>query len=89
MIHCFLVYDRFRVDLTEGNVNGKNGPIDELLFAVAVQANIQAKEEYLIYRNALINDILKRGEFDGVELKTILLAREEGLVLLKDNLKQN
>jgi len=86
MIHCFLVYDRFRVDITEGNDNGKNGPIDQLIYSVAVQPNIPAKEEYLIYRNALKGKILKRKEFEGVELKTILLAREEGLALLKANL---
>jgi hypothetical protein len=86
MIHCFLAYDRFRVDLTEGNANGKNGPIDRLIFTIPVQPNIPAKQEYLIYRNALKEHILERREFEGVELKTILLAREEGLALLKDNL---
>jgi len=86
MIHCFLAYNRFRVDLTEGNANGKNGPIDRLIFTIPVQPNIPAKEEYLIYRNALKEHILKRKEFEGVELKTILLAREEGLALLKANL---
>lgn len=87
MIHCFLVYDRFRIDLTEGNRNGKNGPIDQILCSLAVQPNISAKDEYLFYRSALKDDILKRPEFKGVELKTILLAREEGLTRLKDNLK--
>lgn len=87
MIHCFLVYDRYRIDLTEGNANGKNGPIERLLYTAAVQPNIPAKDEYLIYRDALKNEILRRPEFRAVELKTILLAREEGLKLLKDNLK--
>jgi len=87
MIHCFLAYDRYRVDLTEGNANGKNGPIDQLIATAAVQPNIPAKEEYLIYRNALKDTILKRKEFEDVQLKTILLAREEGLALLKANLE--
>lgn len=86
MAHCFLVYDRYRVDLTEGNANGKNGPIDQLIVTAPVQPNIPAKEEYLIYRNALKDSILKRKEFQNVKLKTILLAREEGLALLKANL---
>jgi hypothetical protein len=37
-----------------------------------------------IDRAGHISKIFK--EFEGVELKTILLAREEGLALLKDNL---
>ena len=86
MIHCFLVYEGFRVDLSEGNANGKNGPIDKLLFTIAVQPDISAREEYLIYRKALKDFILKREEFEGVELKTILFAREEGLALLRANL---
>jgi hypothetical protein len=44
------------------------------------------KEEYLIYRNALKDNILKRQEFEGVGLKTVLMAREQGLVLPKSNL---
>lgn len=87
MIHCFLVCNSYRVDLTEGNFNGKNGPIDQLLYMEAVQPDIPAKEEYLIYRKALKNDILKRPEFKAVELKTVLMAREEGLAVLKANLK--
>lgn len=86
MIHCFLVYERFRVDLSEGNANGKNGPIDRLIFTMAARPDITAREEYLIYRNACKERILKREEFEGVALKTILLARQEGLALLKANL---
>ena len=86
MVHCFLSDGRHRVDLTEGNVNGKNGPIDDFLYTRAVEANISAKDEYLLYRNALKDRILKREEFQCVELKTILQAREEGLGLLKDRI---
>lgn len=83
MVHCFLSNGSHRVDLTEGNANGKNGPIDEFLHVAEVEANISAKNEYLLYRNALKDRILNREEFQTVELKTILRAREEGLVLLK------
>ena len=27
--HCFLIFREYRIDLTEGNCNGKNGPIDQ------------------------------------------------------------
>ena len=83
MIHCFLEYRDYRVDLTEGNQNGKNQPVDELFFTARVQSNISAKDEYILYRQALKERILRRDDMQGVDIKTILHAREEGLVLLK------
>jgi hypothetical protein len=88
MIHCFLEYGNYRVDLTEGNRNGKNRPIDDFLFTDRVAAAISARDEYLIYRKALSEVILKRPELAGADLKRILHAREEGLKLLKANLQQ-
>ena len=88
MLHCYLCYQNHRVDLTEGNKNGKNRPIDDLLFAVRVSPNISEKEEYLLYRMALRDDILKRPEFDGVDLKKLLKARENGLALLRSKIFQ-
>ena len=87
MIHCFLEYEDYRVDLTEGNRNGKNRPIDDFLFTDRVEATISAKDEYMIYRKALSEVILKRPELEGADLKRILHAREEGLKLLKANLQ--
>jgi hypothetical protein len=86
MIHCFLEYGNYRVDLTEGNRNGKNRPIDAFLYTGRVEAAISAKDEYLIYRKALSEVILKRAELKEVDIKRILHAREEGLKLLKANL---
>jgi hypothetical protein len=86
MIHCFLEYEDYRVDLTEGNRNGKNRPIDDFLYTDRVAATISAKDEYMIYRKALSEVILKRPELEGADLKRILHAREEGLILLKANL---
>jgi hypothetical protein len=83
MVHCFLVFLDYRVDLTEGNNNGKNRPIDEFLFAEAVIPNISGKDEYLLYRKALNGRILLRKEMQGVDIKRILQAREEGIKLLK------
>jgi hypothetical protein len=87
MIHCFLEFGNCRVDLTEGNRNGKNRPIDDFLFTDRVAAAISARGEYLIYRKALSEVILKRPELKGVDLKRILHAREAGLKLLKANLQ--
>jgi hypothetical protein len=87
MIHCFLVHDRYRVDLTEGNHNGKNRPIDDFLHTEPVAPTIPAKEEYLKYRNALKDLLTRREELKGFEMKTILHAREEGITLLKANIE--
>ena len=87
MLHCFLVYGNHRVDLTEGNHNGKNCAIDEFFHTEKVIPNISAKDEYLLYRNALKNRILTLEELSGVDMKRILHAREEGLALLKANIK--
>ena len=89
MLHCFLACGAHRVDLTEGNRNGKNRPIDDFLYTAAVDANIPAKDEYLLYRKALTGEIMQRSELKGVELKRVLQAREEGLRLLKATLQQS
>jgi hypothetical protein len=87
MVHCFLVNGNHRVDLSEGNQNGKNGPIDQFLYTEKVEANISAKDEYLLYRKALKNHVLPAGELQGVDMKTILKAREEGILLLRENIR--
>lgn len=87
MLHCFLEYGNYRVDLTEGNLNGKNGSIDDFLFTTKVTPNITEREEYLVYRQALKDTILARQEMLGINTKRILKAREEGLRLLKSNIR--
>ena len=87
MVHCFLAAGPNCVDLTEGNRNGKNGPINDFLFTAPVEPNISAKDEYRLYRQALTEKILLRPEFQGKTVSTVLKAREEGLALLKDNIQ--
>ena len=87
VVHCFLSDDTFRVDLTEGNHNGKNGPIDTFLFTAKVAPDISDREEYRLYREALQSTILKRDELAGTDLKTILKAREAAIAQLKINMK--
>lgn len=89
MVHCFLASESHRVDLTEGNANGKNGPIDKFLYTVQVEPGILAKDEYLLYRKALKDRILLAGELKGMPVKTVLKAREEGLALLKAKIVPN
>lgn len=89
MLHCFLVYGEHRVDLTEGNNNGKKRSIEDFLYTQKVIPNISAKDEYLLYRKALNEYILIENELKGIDLKSILKAREEGLALLKANIHQH
>jgi len=83
MIHCFLIYDDYRVDLNEGNNNGKNHSIEEFLFNEKVIPNISEKDEYLLYKNALKNHILVRKEMKGITMIDVLHARTEGIGLLR------
>ena len=89
MVHCFLAFREYRVDLTEGNDNGKNRPIDRLLHTEAVIPNISAKDEYLLYRKALKERILPREELKGVDIKRILQAREQGIKLLRSKVSSS
>lgn len=88
VVHCFLSDGTVRVDLTEGNRNGKNGPIDTFLFTARVRPDISEKEEYRLYRQALQTHVLPRTEMADIDLKTILQAREAALDLLKINMAQ-
>ena len=88
VVHCFLVHDRYRVDLTEGNLNGKNGPIDEFLYTRNVAPDISSRAEYRIYRRALAERIHTQPEWKGVALRTVLAAREKALILLKTNMQR-
>jgi hypothetical protein len=83
MIHCFLAYDSFRVDMTEGNDNGKNHSIEEFLFTEKVTPNISEKDEYLLYKSALKNQIMNRKEMDGIKMIDVLRARTDGIALLR------
>ena len=69
--------------ITQENHNGKNQPIESFLHTETVAPHISAKQEYLLYRQALKSLILNREELKGVDIKRILHAREEGLELLK------
>jgi hypothetical protein len=86
MIHCFLIYDDYRVDLTEGNNNGKNRSIEDFLFTEKVIPNFSEKHEYLLYRKALKNYILVRNEMDGITMIDVLHARTEGITLLRSKM---
>jgi len=84
MVHCFLVYEKYRFDLTEGNYNGKKQPVDEHIYSVKVDAFISRKNEYLLFKRILKDYVLKSEEMVGIKERTLLKAREKSIVLLKE-----
>jgi hypothetical protein len=48
-IHCFLESGSFRVDLTEGNCNGKNKTIEDYDFVVRVNPDLTHEEQKSYY----------------------------------------
>lgn len=89
MVHCFLVFGKHRVDLSEGNNNGKKRSIEDFLYTQRVAPNISAKDEYKWYRKALKDHVLTRVEMKGATITHILHAREDGLNQLKANMSRS
>jgi hypothetical protein len=48
-IHCFLVYEDCRVDLTEGNCNGKNKTIEDYDFVIQVAPDLSHAQHHAYY----------------------------------------
>ena len=48
-IHCFLEYENYRVDLTEGNCNGKNKTIEDYDFVIRVKSDLTHQEHEAYY----------------------------------------
>ena len=76
-INCFLVYEDLRVDLTEGNCNGKNQTIEHYDFVVQVQPDIDEQLDIYYY----LSYLKRYGEIDSrlAELspETVLAIRDE------------
>ncbi|MCK4380803.1 MAG: hypothetical protein KAW51_06645 [Candidatus Lokiarchaeota archaeon] len=88
MVHCFLTYKDYRFDLTEGNCNGKNTTIEELIHEEKVNPFISRKAEYLLFKKVLKEKILPSKEMEGINERSLLKAREESIILLKKNIKK-
>jgi hypothetical protein len=48
-IHCFLAYENCRVDLTEGNCNGKNQTIEDYDFVISVAPDLTHEQHQAYY----------------------------------------
>ena len=88
MAHCFLVYKDSHFDLTEGNCNGKNTTIKNFIHKEKVDPFISRKDEYLLYKRILKEQVLPSKEMDGIKERTLLKAREESIILFKKNVKK-
>ena len=90
LVHCFLVYEengkRYRFDLTEGNNNGKQSTIEELIYEEQVDPFISRNDEYKLYKKIVKEKVLPSDEMKGVSERSILKAREEAIELLKKNM---
>ena len=88
MVHCFLVYENFRFDLTEGNCNGKNTTLEGFIHEGRVDPFISRKDEYLLLKKVIKEKILPSKEMEGIKERSLLKAREESIILLKENVKK-
>ena len=88
IVHCFLVHENHRFDLTEGNFNGKESSIEEFIHEEQVDPFITRKDEYLLYRRVLEEKILPSLDLAGISIKIILKAREEAINLLHEKIKK-
>jgi len=88
MVHCFLVYKEFQFDLTEGNYNGKKTLINEFIKTEKVSPFISRKDEYKLFKKILREEILPSKEMEGIDERTLLKAREESIILLKECIKK-
>ena len=82
MVHCFLVYENYKFDLTEGNHNGKKTPINEYIHSERVDPFISRKDEYLLFKKVLSEKILPSKEMEGIAEKILLKARAKSINLL-------
>ena len=74
--HCFLACESSRVDLTEGNCNGKNKTIEDYDFVVPVQSDLSAQQEEVLYREYLQRYFLIAPELKAIGEATILRLLE-------------
>jgi hypothetical protein len=87
MVHCFLVYNNLRFDMTEGNNNGKKKLLEDFIYTEIVDPFISRKDEYFLFKKVLNEIILPSAEMQGKTEFIILKAREEAIKLLKKAVK--
>jgi hypothetical protein len=79
-IHCFLEYQNYRVDLTEGNCNGKNKTIEDYDFVVRVKPDLTHQEHETYYLENLEKYFLiepKLKELGAIKILELLAECEQ------------
>ncbi|MEA5523687.1 hypothetical protein [Nodularia spumigena] len=76
-VHCFLAYQNFRVDLTAGNCNGKNKPIEKYDFFVKVNPDLTIEQSENYYTDYLEKYYLIEPKFQKIGSFKILRIIEE------------
>jgi hypothetical protein len=76
-IHCFLKYQSSRVDLTEGNCNGKNKTIEDYDFVVRVEPDLSKQEKEACYLTYL-------QKYYAIAPEVANISTDEILQLLQD-----
>jgi hypothetical protein len=71
-IHCFLEYQTYWVDLTEGNCNGKNKKLEVYDFVIRVKPELTEQQELNYYRTFLQQYFHLAPALGQVEESTIL-----------------
>ncbi|MEJ2248960.1 MAG: hypothetical protein P8Y70_07945 [Candidatus Lokiarchaeota archaeon] len=87
MVHCYLVYKdgEYQIDLTEGNDNGKIKNPQDFIHSEKVEPFISRKDEYLLLKRVLKEKILPSEQMKDIKERTLLKAREEGIIFLKQH----
>ena len=76
-IHCFLKYQNYRVDLTEGNCNGKNKTIEDYDFVVRVKPDLTHQKHEAYYLEYLKKYFLIEPKLKELSENKILELLEE------------
>ena len=69
--------------MTEGNNNGKKKSIEDFIFTQFVDPFISQKDEYLLFKKVLKEQILPSEEMQGKTERGLLKAREETISTVK------
>lgn len=62
--------------------------IDEFIHKEKVNPFVSRKDEYLLFKKILKQHMLSSNEMEGINERSLLKAREESILLLKENTKK-
>jgi hypothetical protein len=86
-IHCFLSYGKYRIDLTEGNCNGKKRQIEEFFFTRIVTPLMKEEEEARLYDRWCESLLADGGPLSsgGARLEDVRRALRQATEILRTN----